>query len=154
MKTCKECNETKELSEFPAAKKRKDGSILYKNFCKSCQSAKDKVRYHALPEEKKKERNKLNRAKLGSDYFKNYKLEKLYGITLEDFKKRLDLQNNKCYICGCKFEGKKDTRVDHNHETGEVRKILCHNCNALIGHSKEDERILRNAMKYLEEHNL
>ena len=153
MKICKGCNETKELTEFYVAKMRKDGSELYKNFCKSCNNKKSQARFHSKSKEEKYEHGKRNRDNLGAEYFQNYNLKKRYGITLEDFENQLDTQDNKCYICEDKFESKKDTRVDHNHETGEMRKILCHNCNALLGHSKEDGRILRNAMKYLEEHN-
>ena len=153
MKTCKGCNETKDLKEFYVAKKNKNGSVLYKNFCKVCQVEKDKARYHSLPKEVKQKRSKENREKLGFEYFKNYKLQREYGISLSEYNILLDNQDNKCYICNNKFNDTSDTRVDHNHETGQVRKILCHNCNVLIGHSKENVQILHNAIKYIEEHN-
>ena len=152
MKICKKCNETKDLTEFYVAKTNKNGSLLYKNFCKPCQLEKDKSRYYALPKEVKQKRNKENRERLGFEYFKNYKLQKEYGISLEEYNNLLDIQDNKCYICNKEFGNTSSTRVDHNHENGKVRKILCHNCNTVLGHSKENVQILYNVINYIEEH--
>lgn len=55
-------------------------------------------------------------------------------------------QNNKCLIC-CKV---KKLVVDHDHNTGLVRGLLCDTCNRGIGYLKEEVEILRNAIKYLE----
>ena len=109
------------------------------------------MRKDISPEEKLA-RSRRNREKMGKEYFQNYKLVKQYGITLEDFNNMMEKQDNKCYICDTVFESKKETRVDHNHDTGEVRKILCHNCNAMLGHSKENIQTLHNAIEYLGEH--
>jgi hypothetical protein len=53
-----------------------------------------------------------------------------------------------CEICGIHVEGK-NKHVDHNKKTGFTRGILCGNCNALLGHAKEDTNILSEASKYL-----
>ena len=153
MKTCKGCNKELEDSKFYVAKKNKDGTILRKNYCRVCQTEKDRARYHALPTDRKKERNKHNREKLGKDYFKDYKLKKEYNIDLNEYHSMVKQQDNKCYICSAEFKDRSDTRVDHNHKTGEVRKILCHNCNAMLGHSKESISRLQNAIEYIKEHN-
>ena len=42
--------------------------------------------------------------------------------------------------------------VDHNHATGKVRKLLCHDCNTMIGKAKEDIQILESAINYLKKH--
>lgn len=79
---------------------------------------------------------------------KNYKLQKTYGITLEEYNKILDSQNGVCYLCK-KHEKKLHKKtgkpvylsVDHDHSCcpGQktcgkcTRGLLCNNCNTLIG---------------------
>ncbi len=78
-------------------------------------------------------------------------LKKYYGISLTEYNKMYDLQEGKCFICDKQVERYK-LAVDHNHTTKRVRKLLCHNCNVLIGHAKEDTEILTKAISYLMEH--
>jgi len=85
------------------------------------------------------------------------KIQYAYNLTKEDFLKMLDSQGNVCAICrsddwGC---GKKTTRphVDHNHETGKVRGLLCNNCNRSLGLLKDNADVLKSAVKYLEDNN-
>ena len=83
---------------------------------------------------------------------KNYHLKRLYGITLEEYKEKLANQGEGCAICGVKIPGGNGTHfyVDHNHTTGQVRDLLCHNCNFVIGYAKEDIDILKAVINYLE----
>ena len=52
-----------------------------------------------------------------------------------------------------KRKGRKRTEicVDHDHKTGKVRGLLCHSCNTVIGHAKDDVSILNSAIVYLKE---
>jgi len=60
-------------------------------------------------------------------------------------------QNGVCAICGCKGDGRwKTLCVDHNHDTGNVRGLLCRSCNTALGQMKDDPSLLRNAVLYLE----
>ena len=43
--------------------------------------------------------------------------------------------------------------IDHNHETGEIRGILCHKCNTGIGLLNDDQELLKKAITYLESTN-
>jgi hypothetical protein len=43
--------------------------------------------------------------------------------------------------------------IDHNHETGEVRELLCGDCNTAIGMAKEDPEILQAMISYLKRWN-
>ena len=84
-------------------------------------------------------------------------LRRKYGIDLTDYKSMVQEQDDACAICGTKEKGnaRGKTRywaVDHDHETGQVRALLCQNCNALLGFSREDPAILERAIEYLEEH--
>ena len=74
-------------------------------------------------------------------------------MTLEDFYKMVEVQNNKCYICFTPFEGNLKPCIDHNHSNNEVRKILCRNCNVSLGLLKEDLNILKNMYEYIVKHN-
>jgi len=81
---------------------------------------------------------------------RNQRLSK-YGITLEQFNDMLEKQNGKCAVCG--YSDTSDTNffpvVDHCHDTGKVRGILCMNCNMGIGKFKDNEIYLYNALVYL-----
>ena len=73
-----------------------------------------------------------------------WKLSVRYGITTEEFNRLVASQNEKCAICDLA-----PAYIDHNHETGKVRGILCKDCNLMLGYAKDDVKILGNAIKYL-----
>lgn len=74
-----------------------------------------------------------------------------YGISEETYKVLEESQNFKCKICS---KPKEDLRygvlqVDHDHETGRVRGLLCNNCNTGLGHFKDNPTHLLRAIQYL-----
>lgn len=74
----------------------------------------------------------------------------LYDITMEEFEARLASQGGVCAICRTDTWTGKGPHVDHNHETGAVRGILCHKCNLGLGKFNDDPELLRAAATYLE----
>ena len=83
---------------------------------------------------------------------RDYHLKVNYGITLEDYKRLSEKQNNRCAICRKEAsEGTKALSVDHDHKTGKVRGLLCGNCNTGIGLLQESEKLLLKAILYLEQ---
>lgn len=77
-----------------------------------------------------------------------------YGITLSDYKQLLYKQENRCAICGCVETSKikdvvKRLGVDHDHETGAVRGLLCNSCNRGIGYLRDSSVVVRRAVIYL-----
>ena len=70
-----------------------------------------------------------------------------YGITEEQYDQMLEKQNHTCAICNEKPE--KNLAVDHCHTTGEVRGLLCMNCNKGLGMFKEDENRIIKAAEYI-----
>ena len=72
-----------------------------------------------------------------------------YNITLEQYNEMLTAQNGVCSICGSP-PSRRNLDVDHNHNTGKVRGLLCHHCNLILAHALDDKNILRNAANYLE----
>lgn len=74
-----------------------------------------------------------------------------YGLAVEDFNHMADVQQHKCAICRVPFqELRKRPSVDHNHDNGYIRGLLCHRCNLGLGQFKEDPSILRAAADYIE----
>ena len=87
---------------------------------------------------------------------RRYWLKNGYGITLEEFERLLNNQKGICPVCGLPFKegGKRRPFIDHSHETGQVRGLLHHKCNSLLGFADEDIRILTGAIEYLKRHTL
>lgn len=87
-------------------------------------------------------------------------LRKMYGITISDYEMMVEQQKNLCAIC---FQPEtsihprtkeiKKLSVDHNHDTGKVRGLLCTRCNCMIGYARESEILLSKAIKYLRTYN-
>ena len=74
-------------------------------------------------------------------------LKHRYGIGVEDYNAMHKKQEGKCAICGIKKDANLD--VDHCHDTGKIRGLLCNSCNRAIGLLKEDEKIIKKAAEYL-----
>jgi Recombination endonuclease VII len=75
-----------------------------------------------------------------------------YGITIDAYNQLLKEQDSRCAICGEQNNGGvRDWRlhIDHDHETDEVRGLLCSRCNLAIGHLREDRLLFEAAIDYL-----
>lgn len=136
MKHCKKCNTDKSETEFYVNNATADKLF---NYCKIC-TKKSQAEYDKANPERKRIRDK------------NRRLKKTNGdtITLDIYNNMVELQDNKCGICHIEM---KTPYVDHDHETGKTRMLLCHHCNTLLGMAKENIAILNNAIKYLETYN-
>lgn len=86
------------------------------------------------------------------DKNKDYMIRKRYGIDIKEYRRILSTQNGLCGICRGKDSGNKTKKycVDHCHSTKVVRGLLCRHCNLMLGHAKDDKKILKMAVKYLE----
>ena len=82
--------------------------------------------------------------------YRSKNMERSYGITLEEYNKMVKNQNGKCAICGT--SPKETLTIDHDHNTGKVRQLLCRFCNAALGLAKEDINILESMIKYIHKH--
>ena len=80
---------------------------------------------------------------------KNSRLKQRYNISLEIFNQMLTSQDNKCAICGKNFKNKKDTCIDHDHNTGRIRQLLCCSCNLGIGNFQDSIVLVEKARDYL-----
>lgn len=68
-------------------------------------------------------------ADYGAAYYRDAKLRSYYGISAVDFQNMLDAQGGACAICGILRTDQRELCVDHDHATGQVRALLCVNCN-------------------------
>lgn len=91
------------------------------------------------------------------DTYRRYRLKVNFGISLEEYTAMLERQNGLCAICGEPEKGAMRGRpielaVDHDHETGAVRQLLCGNCNKGLGNFQDSPELLTLAALYLSTH--
>jgi hypothetical protein len=139
VKTCIDCGETKPLIVFRSRGGRM--SHLYKSYCNTCLYKRHRdwagKNQHRVAEYRKK--NPWTLARRCSRR----------GITPEQLVDRYERQEGCCAICKTQV-ALMDSAVDHNHNTGEFRGVLCKQCNRALGMFKDNPAILRNAVEYLE----
>jgi len=91
-----------------------------------------------------------------------YNVLRGYGLTEADYLALIDKQGAGCAICGRVAGSGKDSTsknfrylcVDHDHDTGKVRGLLCSNCNTGLGMFRDNVELLRLATAYLERHRI
>lgn len=150
MKCCNDCKISKPLADFWARKGASDGKM---GICKVCSRArKDKwavnhpERIKAIDKRcyEKDPQKRMSRQALTRRL-------KLYGVTPEQYVNMYDAQGGGCAICHqpCMT---KQLSVDHCHQTGKVRALLCDRHNRALGYFDDSPELLRAAAEYLERH--
>ena len=130
LQTCPKCGQEKPTDNF----------YSFKRACKSC-----------LLEKQRRYRNSR------PNFHRAHNLKQRYGLSPDEYQSILAHQNFTCAICeveishALEYTAKRSVVVDHNHETGEVRGILCSKCNLVLGHARESTDILYRAIVYLSE---
>lgn len=74
------------------------------------------------------------------------------GITAEDWARAYEAQHGKCAGCLAVLRWDRTTHMDHDHNTGRFRGLLCNDCNTSLGKLKENVRTLRRLVKYILKH--
>lgn len=77
-------------------------------------------------------------------------LRKKYGITVDDYVQMLAEQSGRCQICEMPPAAGKMLHVDHCHESGRVRGLLCNLCNWYLGKLDANPRALARLLEYCE----
>ena len=130
LKTCSKCGEEKPIDSF----------YPYRAACKICLRKAQRRQRAARP-----------------NYHRASNLKQRYGKSLDEYHTIIANQNFACPICGVEisetlgYKEKRPVVVDHNHETGDVRGILCSMCNMMLGQARESTTILYKAIVYLSE---
>jgi len=136
-KLCKDCGETKPVSEFYPRADRKDRWLAC---CKTCSGMRAKNLASRTPEVRR-----------------DYHLRSRYNITLGDQERMLKEQDG-CAICHTWSYGKRAWAIDHDHSCcsgrsscGDcVRGVLCTQCNTMIAMAHDDIDTLLRAVDYLQ----
>lgn len=74
---------------------------------------------------------------------------RMYGLTPRKYAVMLELQGGVCAICRCACKTGRNLAVDHDHDTGVVRGLLCNDCNNGLGRFADDTERLEAAINYL-----
>lgn len=85
---------------------------------------------------------------LGKARQRSRDLKRKYGLLEADYNRMVRAQKSLCRICQTKPDGKR-LHVDHNHDTGVVRGLLCEKCNWGLGSFNDDPKLLSRAEAYL-----
>ena len=83
---------------------------------------------------------------------REYGLQREYGISAATWATIFAAQGGRCAICLLDAPTGKGWCVDHDHETGAVRGILCSGCNTALGYFKDDPALMRAGATYVESH--
>lgn len=79
-------------------------------------------------------------------------IKRKYGITAEEYAALYEFQGRRCALCRRATGASKRLAVDHNHQTSEVRGLLCGVCNEkVIGYSRDDPEFFYRGAHYLED---
>jgi len=140
-KSCGKCGAVKPVSDFALNKGKADG---FHYWCKVCAN------------EYNKERNQ----RLYTEAFVRAKnLKQLYGMTSEEYRVMFLAQGGVCAACGQpetaidpRTKHVKNLQVDHCHETGKVRALLCQECNNALGLLHDDPERIGLLLRYAESH--
>lgn len=128
LKNCTFCGESRPLTDFSRQGKYR------RSRCKDCQMIENRsYRESVTPEQWER--------------YRAQKVEESYGLTRDQHIDLMLKQDNRCGICG---ELMLRNVVDHSHETGKVRGLLCHKCNTGLGKLGDNLDGLKKAIKYLE----
>ena len=181
MKTCTKCKTEKELDKFYVARAFPDGLMYTCKTCTTERNrlwrknnraldrkytreyyAKNRDKFRARDREYKKNNRDKIRLTERKYYFKHKEkidaknrkrfLRQYYNLPIERYEEMYREQNGVCLICkNINIAGRK-LAVDHDHNTGVIRGLLCSKCNMGIGYFKDDVDLLRIAIDYLELH--
>jgi len=156
------CGKVKSLEQFYRAGGMADG---HRSDCIPCNLAAKRARTALDPEANrararrwKRENPERARAKqreyLDSGrkqiWDRQSHLKRKYGITIADYDRMFEEQNGVCAICGEPRPEARTLHVDHDHETGVIRGLLCFRCNNALGDFREEYELFQRAADYLD----
>lgn len=160
-KRCTKCGQEKLHSAFYANAAGKDG---LRADCKVCVAARRKAWYaenrqreiervKSWQEANKDRYNEKQRRyrEANKDRMRDGYLRRTFGITLADYGRMLGDQNGGCAICGSPEPEGSSLHVDHDHDTGQVRALLCFQCNNALGLLEEDPERIATLLEYLDD---
>lgn len=162
MKRCRVCGELKPVDEFYLARGTRDGR---RNDCKPCNLAAKAARNAADPASNRerarrwqqqnseryraKQQQYVDEGRKQAWNRKSY-LKRRYGLTLEQYDEMLAAQGGVCAICRKPRPEERTLHIDHDHQTGKIRGLLCFRCNNALGDFDEEYELFVRAADYLD----
>jgi hypothetical protein len=144
VRTCKTCEITKPVSEFfQTAHRDPSGIPRYRSNCKPCHQA-----YTNAWRKQHAEELRLRREASKGRRYRKLRLQQ-YGISEEKLSAMERESNGSCCIC---LRVSEKLVVDHCHETGKVRALLCPTCNQGLGLFRDDPAAIERAAEYIRQH--
>jgi hypothetical protein len=158
-KYCSKCERTKPADEFYRCSLNRDGLNAW---CKLCSYKNSSKRRYTTITVSEKRCSKCKYVKPANEFYRNnrsvatglsaqckecekdYAREHMYGCSRQIFSRLWDKQGGRC-VCGnpLVFKGSNGAHVDHDHETGAVRGLLCQGCNRALGFASDSpERLV------------
>jgi hypothetical protein len=98
--------------------------------------------------ERKRDSDKKWLAKQDKNYRRGISLHSRFGITLDDYDRMFRHQNGVCAIC--QKPSKRNLHIDHEHNTGKIRGLLCFRCNWGLSFFQENTDLLSRASNYVQ----
>lgn len=134
-----------------------DQKYFAKGLCQSCYKtadyAKRKVQpgFAAAMSARAKRWRKLHEAQTRHKRYLQ-EVQSRYGLCPKQYNEMLAGQSQLCAICRQPGRTKRRLHIDHDHDTGLVRELLCLHCNAGLGQFKDSIELLQTAAAYLLKH--
>jgi len=157
-KKCSKCGTIKPLLRFCRQRKKHNRLQYYFTECRDC-NRKRVEQYKINNPEKAREVGRRAGKKYGNkpeNKTKTYwrRLLNSYGITQTKYNELFKIQNGKCKICNTPQEKCPHRRlcVDPNHDTGQIRGLLCLNCNFAVGYLKNSAELCLSAANYCKDY--
>lgn len=153
---CKKCCHDKRIRQY---QKNRVSAIAYS--AKWKKENRERINLHIAQD---KINNREKYVKWRKDYYERNKIKinsraicRYHSIDINSYESMFEFQNSQCAICG-----KEETRirrgkvmrlcVDHDHATGKIRALLCHDCNSGLGKFYDCPDLLTKAAIYLMDH--
>lgn len=141
---CSKCFEEKPEEDF-AKEYRKNRSKPVESRCRSCHN---KYKYNYMQKFKQENPKEYQRQ---NKIFNQRRRDKMFNLNVGQYQQMLEEQNHGCYLCGGTSKNGSALAVDHDHETGTVRRLLCDCCNRGIGLLQDSPELLAKAALYIAE---
>ena len=136
-KECRVCHVTKPLDAFYKTGRKNGPPDQRHTECKECAKARVKRNHERNPDQAR-----------DAHYRRNY------GISLAEFNRMVLAQGSRCACCGTDEPGGRHNvwNVDHDHTTGDVRQLLCKDCNLVLGIVEDSPEHLQRLIEYVLKH--
>lgn len=149
-KICIKCGEQKAVNEYYSHRHMTDGRL---GACRVCCIAARRLA-HANRDVESHRRKKRAYHKVYGPKQKDWRMRKLYGLSLDQYNALVKKQKGRCLICLAKEADFPQYRpqllVDHCHQSKKVRGLLCDYCNKGLGYFRDNVGLMENAIKYIQ----